>query len=238
MAGAIIHTGASGFSYQPWKGPFYPENLPDSEMLSYYAKRLTAVEINNTFYRLPKASVLERWAGQTPKDFRFAIKASRHITHFARLKEEAADPLSYLLENLSALGTKVGPVLFQLPPNMKKDLPRLQAFLKLLPKTQQTTFEFRHPSWFEDDVFDALQVANTALCIADSGDEDKTAPFVATADWGYLRLRRDDYGARRIGAWAEKIQHQDWRETYVFFKHEDSGAAPKLALQLRERLKK
>ena len=234
----IVHAGASGYAYKPWKGSFYPEDLPDSEMLSYYAERLPAVEINNTFYRLPKSSVLENWAAQTPKNFRFAIKASRRITHFARLKEEAAEPLAFLLENMEVLGDKVGPLLLQLPPNMKKDLPRLAAFLELLPKKQKATFEFRHPSWFEDDVFDALRARNVALCIAESADKDKTAPLVATADWGYLRLRRDDYGTRQIGAWAKKIQAQDWHETFVFFKHEDQGVAPKLAMQLTERLTK
>ena len=229
MAASSVLAGASGYAYKPWKGSFYPEDLPDSEMLPYYAERLPTVEINNTFYRLPKSSVMENWAAQTPKGFRFAIKASRRITHFTRLKEEAAEPLSYLLKTMGALGSKAGPILFQLPPNMKKDTPRLVAFLDLLPKKQKATFEFRHPSWFEDEVFDALRAKNVALCIAESADKDKTAPLVATADWGYLRLRRDDYGARQIGAWGE---------TYVFFKHEDQGVAPKLALQLTERLAK
>ena len=238
MAAPIVCAGASGYAYKPWKGSFYPEDLPDSDMLPYYAERLPTVEINNTFYRLPKASVMENWAAQTPKAFRFAIKASRRITHFTRLKKEAAEPLRYLLETMGALGSKAGPILFQMPPNMKKDLPRLVAFLKLLPKKQKSTFEFRHPSWFEDDVFDALRAANASLCIAEGADKEKNAPLVATADWGYLRLRRDDYGARQIGAWAKKIQQQDWAETYVFFKHEDEGAAPKLAQQLTERLSK
>ena len=229
MANPIVRAGASGYAYKPWKGSFYPEDLPDADMLPYYAERLPTVEINNTFYRLPKASVMENWAAQTPKEFRFAIKASRRITHFTRLKEEAAEPLSYLLETMGALGGKAGPILFQMPPNMKKDLPRLVAFLQQLPKKQQTTFEFRHPSWFEDDVFDALRAQNAALCIAEGADKEKNAPLVATADWAYLRLRRDDYGARQIGAWAKKIQQQKWGESYVFFKHEDEGAAPKLA---------
>ena len=232
MASATIRAGSSGFAYKPWKGAFYPEDLPDSEMLSYYAERLNAVEINNTFYRLPKASVLEGWAAQTPPGFRFAIKASRRITHFARLKDEAAEPLRYLLDALSALGARIGPVLFQLPPNMKKDLPRLRAFLERLPEGRQAAFEFRHPSWFADEVFDALRAGNAALCIAESGDSERNAPLVATAAWGYLRLRRDDYDASRIAAWAARIRDQDWREAYVFFKHEDSGAAPRLALQL------
>ena len=213
--------------------PRRPAGFRDAALLR---GRLGAVEINNTFYRLPKRAVLEGWAAQTPPGFRFAIKASRRITHFARLKETAAEPLGYLLDNLSALGAKLGPVLFQLPPNMKKDLPRLQAFLDRLPRARQAAFEFRHPSWFEDDVFAALRAAGAALCIAESGDAALTAPRVATAAWGYLRLRRDDYDARMIDAWAATIRDQDWREAYVFFKHEDSGAAPKLALELGRRL--
>ncbi|MDA0261860.1 MAG: DUF72 domain-containing protein [Proteobacteria bacterium] len=234
MAPPLVRAGASGYAYKPWKGRFYPEDLPDAEMLRYYAERLPTVEINNTFYRLPKSSMLENWAAQTHDSFRFSIKASRRITHFARLKEEAAEPLNFLIENMAALGEKIGPILFQLPPNMKKDLPRLAAFLDLLPKDQQAAFEFRHPSWFEDDVFDALRAKNIALCIADSNDEDKTAPLIVTADWGYLRLRRDDYGTKEITAWAKKINAQSWREAYVFFKHEDEGIAPKLAQQLSE----
>ena len=146
MAASSVLAGASGYAYKPWKGSFYPEDLPDSEMLPYYAERLPTVEINNTFYRLPKSSVMENWAAQTPKGFRFAIKASRRITHFTRLKEEAAEPLSYLLKTMGALGSKAGPILFQLPPNMKKDTPRLVAFLDLLPKNKKQRSSFAIPA--------------------------------------------------------------------------------------------
>lgn len=230
MPAVKVRAGASGYSYKPWKGPFYPEKIADSEMLAFYAERLPAVEINNTFYRMPKKSVLENWAAQTPESFRFSIKASRRITHMKRLKEPE-EPLGYLYENLMALGDKVGVVLYQLPPNMKKDLPRLEAFLAQLPDAQRTTFEFRHTSWFEDDVFDALRAKNAALCLAESDDEEKSPPLVATADWGYLRLRRAGYTKKQLRTWAERVQDQGWTDAYVFFKHEDKGAAPKLAAQ-------
>ncbi len=225
-----VRAGASGYSYKPWKGPFYPEKIADADMLAFYAERLPTVEINNTFYRMPKKSVLENWAAQTPDTFRFSIKATRRITHMKRLKEPE-ETLGYLYDNLVALGDKAGVVLYQLPPNMKKDLPRLEAFLAHLPDAHRATFEFRHTSWFEDDVFDALRAKNAALCLAESDDEEKTPPLVATADWGYLRLRRAGYTKKQLRTWAERVQDQDWTDAYVFFKHEDKGAAPKLAAQ-------
>jgi uncharacterized protein YecE (DUF72 family) len=152
--------GASGYSFKEWKGTFYPSDLRPDGMLAWYSARLPTVEINNTFYRTPPASVLEAWAGATPADFRFAIKASRRITHISRLKAESvAEPLAYLYRNLTALGAKRGPVLFQLPPNLKKDLPRLTEFLALLPQGHTAAFEFRNDTWFGDDVFDALKGA-------------------------------------------------------------------------------
>ena len=226
-----IHAGASGFSYKPWKGPFYPADLPDGEMLGYYAGRLPAVEINNTFYHMPKAATLEGWAEKTPPGFRFALKAARQITHFKRLKDPA-EPVAYFLANAATLGPKLGPILFQLPPNMKKDLERLEAFLAVLPDDQRATFEFRHPSWFEEDVFAALRTRGAALCVAETDDDDKTAPPVATADWGYLRLRRAAYVDADLQRWAGWIAAQSWTEAFVFFKHEDSGMAPQLAERL------
>jgi uncharacterized protein YecE (DUF72 family) len=230
--------GASGFSYKSWKGPFYPVDLPDAEMLAYYARRLPAVEINNTFYRLPKAKVLEDWAGQTPDGFRFVLKASRRITHMQRLKD-VGELLGYLFETAGTLGPKLGPFLFQLPPHLKKDLDRLRTFLDLVPPDRRIALEFRNASWFEDDVFEALRAHDTALCVAETEPDDKeggneTAPLIATASWGYLRLRRDDYADADLASWAERIRGQGWSEAYVFFKHEDQGAAPRLALRLIE----
>jgi uncharacterized protein YecE (DUF72 family) len=233
-----LFAGASGFSYKPWKGPFYPADLPDAGMLGYYAARLPAVEINNTFYRMPKAKVLEDWAAQTPDGFRFVLKASRKITHIHRLKD-VGEMLGYLFETADTLGAKLGPMLFQLPPYMKKDLDRLRGFLNLVPDGRRIALEFRNAGWFEDDVFDALRERDAALCLAETEPDDKeggneTVPLIATASWGYLRLRRDDYADGDLEAWAERIRGQGWSEAYVFFKHEDEGAAPKLALRLME----
>ena len=167
-----LFAGASGFSYKPWKGPFYPVDLPDAEMLGYYAARLPAVEINNTFYRLPKAKMLEDWAGQTPDGFRFVLKASRRITHMQRLKD-VGELVGYLFETAGALGPKLGPLLFQLPPHLKKDLDRLRTFLDLVPAERRVALEFRNASWFEDDVFEALRAHDAALCVAETEPKDK-----------------------------------------------------------------
>ena len=223
--------GTSGFSYKEWKGTFYPDDLPAEEMLAHYAARLPTVEINNTFYRMPKPALLEGWATQVPEAFRFVLKASQRITHHKRLKE-AGEEVAYFLGVAATLGERLGPALFQLPPNLKKDLPRLEAFLGTIPAGRRAAFEFRHASWFEEDVFEALRSRGAALCIAE--DEELATPLVATADWGYLRLRRQDYGAADVAAWAERVRAQQWGEAYVFFKHEDAGAGPKLAAQLQE----
>jgi uncharacterized protein YecE (DUF72 family) len=230
--------GSSGFAYKPWKGPFYPEGLPDAEMLAYYAARLPTVEINNTFYRLPKADVLEGWAEQTPPGFRFVLKASRRITHIQRLKE-AGELLDYLFRTAATLGDRLGPLLFQLPPHMKKDLERLRVFLELVPRDRRVTLEFRHASWFEDEVFELLRAHDAALCYAetDAGDEEGetlSVPLVATAGWGYLRLRREHYTDADLESWAARIATQPWSEAYVFFKHEDTAAAPLTARRLLE----
>ena len=230
--------GASGFSYKPWKGPFYPADLPDAGMLGYYAARLPAVEINNTFYRLPKAQMLEDWAARTPDGFRFVLKASRRITHIQRLKD-VGELVGYLFETAGSLGPKLGPLLFQLPPHLKKDLDRLRSFLDLVPADRRVALEFRNASWFADDVFEALRGHDAALCVAETDPDDKEAgsepvPLVKTASWGYLRLRRASYTDADLQAWAARIGGQGWSEAYVFFKHEDEGAAPKLALRLME----
>lgn len=221
-----VLTGTSGFSYKEWKGSFYPEDLPDNGMLRHYASRLPAVEINNTFYRMPRAALLESWAEQVPDGFAFALKASQQITHRKRLKD-AGESVSYFFGVATTLGDRLGPALFQLPPNLKKDLPRLQEFLGLLPPASRSAFEFRHESWFEPDVIDALRSAGAALCWAE--DEALATPLESTAGWGYLRLRRPDYGEAELAAWADRIRAQSWSEAYVFFKHEDEGTGPRLA---------
>ena len=221
--------GTSGYSYKEWKGNFYPEDLSDKEMLQYYGTRLPTVEINNTFYRLPKESVLKSWGEQVPPDFRFAVKASQQITHIKRLKD-AGDETEYLLRTIRVLGSRLGCILFQMPPNLKKDLPRLEQFLKHIPGDTSAAFEFRHASWFEQDVFDCLKANRCALCIADA-DDALDIPFVATADWGYLRLRRVEYTTTVLKKWMKQVQSQKWDRAFVFFKHEDAGTGPKLAAQ-------
>jgi uncharacterized protein YecE (DUF72 family) len=214
--------GASGYSFKEWKGNFYPEKIKPEEMLSYYAERLPTVEINNTFYRMPKTSVLENWAGSTPEGFRFAIKASRRITHMARIKAESAEPLAFLYRNLASLGAKRGAVLFQLPPNLKKDLPRLTAFLSLLPEGHGAAFEFRNETWFADDVYDALKSAGAALCISERED-NAPPPLVETAPWGYVRLRLETYSDDDLRQWARRLEATSWREIYVYFMHEPTA---------------
>ncbi len=222
-----LRAGTSGFSYKAWKGAFYPEDLSDRKMLEYYGSQLPAVEINNTFYRLPKASVLEGWAEKVPEDFRFSIKASRRITHFKRLKRPVEET-AYLVETVAVLGTRLGALLLQLPPNFKRDDERLRDFLTLLPAGTRAAFEFRHPSWFDDATYAALSDHNCALCLADTGGEGD-APRVATADWGYLRLRREEYTPEELADWNGWTAEQSWSDALVFFKHEDAGAGPRLA---------
>ena len=227
-----LHVGTSGYSYKEWKGSFYPEDLPAKEMLRYYASRLLAVEINNTFYRLPQRSMLENWKEQVPANFRFSIKASQRITHFKRLKD-AEDETQYLLDTAAALEDRLGVVLFQLPPNMKKDLPRLKAFLDCLPAGTRAAFEFRHQTWLDDETLHALHRGNYPLCVSDTDDLPVTH-IDRTADWGYLRLRRVEYSQADLAEWLKRVRDQRWKEAFVFFKHEDEGTGPKLAGQFSE----
>jgi len=227
-----LWVGTSGYSYKEWKGSFYPAKLPDSEMLRSYAERLPAVEINNTFYRLPKRSVLEAWAEQVPEDFRFALKASQRITHQKRLRD-VAEETSYLFRTVAALKNRLGPVLAGLPPSLKKDLPRFQEFLALLAEedvSAPVAFEFRHPSWHDEEVLAALREHGRILCQADT-DEEPLGELVATAPIGYLRLRRENYSDEDLHRWLAAIRAQGWREAYVFFKHEDERG-PRAARRL------
>jgi uncharacterized protein YecE (DUF72 family) len=226
------YVGTSGYSYKEWKGTFYPEKLADKQMLQYYGERFRSVEINNTFYRMPKASVLETWAAAVPADFKFVLKASQRITHYQRLKD-ANDSVSYLLDVAGVLGERLGPLLFQLPPDLRKDAPRLRDFLALLPPNRRLAFEFRHQSWFDDEVFGILRDHQAALCIAEA-ENDLEIPLVSTADWGYLRLRRPDYGDAELKAWAERVGQQGWRDAFIFFKHEDEGKGPQMARRFLE----
>ena len=231
---ATFHVGTSGYAFKEWKGPFYPEKLPDAQMLAWYASQFDAVEINNTFYRMPREKNLLDWAAQVPERFRFALKATQRITHHARLAD-VKDLVDYLAQASAVLGTRLGPTLFQLPPNFKLDLDRLNAFLAILPKRWRVAMEFRHPSWFDDAVFEALRGRNVALCLSDQ--DDLETPVVATASWGYARLHRASYGPADLDRWAAELRGLPWSEGYVFFKHDhapDSG--PPAAQALRARL--
>jgi uncharacterized protein YecE (DUF72 family) len=225
MSAPKLLAGASGYSFKEWKGSFYPQDIKPDAMLAYYVARLPTVEINNTFYRMPKASVLENWAATAPDGFRFAIKASRRITHMSRLRaESSADSLGYLYKNLDALGEKRGPVLFQLPPFFKKDLPRLDEFLALLPRGHRAAFEFRNESWFADDVYDSLKRAGASLVLSERED-NAPPPLVETAPWGYVRLRLEDYSDNALQSWAQRLAATGWREVYAYFMHEPTAPA-------------
>ena len=227
-----LYVGTSGYAYKPWKGPFYPEDLPDKQMLRFYGERFKSVEINNNFYRMPKASVLEAWATEVPSDFKFVLKAPQRITHMQRLKD-AGDSVSYFVKVAGGLNERLGPLLFQLPPFLKKDAPRLREFLALLPSHLRCAFEFRHESWLDAEIFDLLRAHHSALCIAEA-DDDLQVPFEATADWGYLRLRRADYGDADLKDRANRVQQQTWQDAFIFFKHEDEGKGPQMAKRFLE----
>jgi uncharacterized protein YecE (DUF72 family) len=215
-----ILAGTSGWSFPAWKGPFYPADLPARDLLAFYASRLPTVEVNATFYRMPSRSMLAGWRTQVPPGFRFALKASQRITHKARL-QEVEEPLGYFLAAAAQLGDALGPVLFQLPPYLRKEAGRLRAVLGLLPRGVRAAFEFRHASWFDDEVLTALADAGAALCVAEAATG--STPLVATASFGYLRLRRPGYDDAAIAAWTERIRAMPWSDAYVFFKHEEEG---------------
>jgi uncharacterized protein YecE (DUF72 family) len=230
-----VRVGTSGWSYKEWKGTFYPEDIPSSGMLAYYAERLGTVEVNNTFYRLPKSEVLAGWAGQVPDDFSFVLKASRRITHQAKLGPDAADPLAYFFSCCEAMGEKLGPILFQTPHWVRKDLGVLRDFLGWIPEGRRAAFEFRSPTWLDDEVYEILREHDAALVAVDTGEEGD-APLVPTASWGYARLRRVEYAPGDLEAWARRFGEPGWDELYVFFKHEDEATGPRLALRFMELL--
>jgi uncharacterized protein YecE (DUF72 family) len=228
-----LYTGTSGYAYKEWMGSFYPHKIKNDDMLPFYADHFKACEINNTFYRMPADNVLEQWKSQVRPDFRFVLKASQQITHFKRLKEESREPLEYFASRALLLGEQLGPVLIQLPPNMKCDVARLTAFLDFMPAGLRPAFEFRHASWFDDDVFELLRSKGACLCVADTDDEQ--TPHVATVpSWGYLRLRRVQYSTEDLVQFVQFAKDQSWEEVYVFFKHEDAGTGPRLAKEFEE----
>ena len=229
-----LRVGTSGYAYKEWKGEgdYYPADLPAKHMLRYYGERFDTVEINNTFYRMPRTSVLEQWCEQVPSSFAFVLKASRRITHLGRLKN-VEDPVAYLFETAATLGDRLGPVLFQLPPTMKVNLDRLDRLLEIVPSDASIAMEFRHPSWFDDAVYQRLAGRDAALCIAD-GEVEGGVPLVATASWGYLRLRETDYDEARLEDWSRRVLAQSWDRAWVFFKHEEAGTGPRLARRFVE----
>lgn len=224
-------TGTSGFGYKEWKGSFYPADLPASRFLSYYAERFPAVEINNTFYRMPVPDQLTAWKSEVPAGFQFILKAPRQITHIKRLKE-VEQPVARLLEVSEALGDARGPLLFQLPPNMKKDVDRLRTLLALMPQDVRVAVEFRNDTWHDDEVYDALREHGSSFCITHTEEGD--SPFAVTAPWGYLRLRGVQYEDDELKKWIERIRGTDWTDVLVFFKHEDEATGPRLAARFRE----
>jgi uncharacterized protein YecE (DUF72 family) len=225
--------GTSGFQYPEWKGKFYPEDLPAAKMLRFYSERFSTTEVNYTFHRIPSAKTIENWKAQTPDRFRFTLKAPQKVTHYARLRE-CSDTVRYFHDVTSALDDKVGVVLFQLPPNFKKDLVLLADFVNGLPTGMRSAFEFRHESWFSDEVYETLKSGNAALCIADM--EEITTPPVATATFGYLRLRREDYESADVKRWAAIVREKGtgWSDAYIYFKHEEAGIGPRLATEMKE----
>ena len=224
-----LYVGTSGYSYKEWKGSFYPDKISPKEMLGYYASRLHAVELNNTFYRMPKPEMIESWKSQVPDNFRFSVKAPQTITHFRRLKD-AAPQTRMMLRTVAALDQRLGAVIFRLPEEMKKDLKRLESFLKVLPVDTPAVFDFRHPTWFDDEVVELLRSQKRVFCVSDIEELPESYSY-KTADWGYVRLRRERYTEAELVRWVKRIKAQKWKDTYVFFKHEDEGTGPTLAAQ-------
>ena len=223
-----VLVGTSGYSYKEWKGTFYPSDLPAAKMLPFYATQFDTVEINNTFYRMPEAKTVAKWATEVPEQFVFVLKAPQRITHQKRLAG-AEDDVRFFFEAAAELGPKLGPVLFQLPPFAKKDAAKLRDFLRILPD-HPVAFEFRHPTWFDDEVFGLLREHDAAICAADTDEvTDPSSLTMSTASWGYLRLRRTEYADGEIAQWAKRVQQQTWSAAYVFFKHEDEGKGPAFA---------
>ena len=231
----MIWVGTSGYNYPEWRGTFYPEKLAAAKMLPYYADRFRTVEINYTFYRAPNEKILAGWSSATPDRFKLTLKAPKRITHDARLRD-CGDRVRQFLETAAVLGPKLGALLFQLPPNLKKDVVLLDAFLDAFPPRVCAAFEFRHPSWLDDEVYSRLRARNLALCVADS--EKLATPVEITADYAYFRLRDEGYTADDIARWASVIREKTpgCGDVFVYFKHEESGKGPEFGRMLMERL--
>lgn len=234
-SGVHVWIGTSGFQYPEWKGSFYPEKISTRLMLPYYAEQFGSTESNYSFRRIPSRKTIDAWSAATPTEFRFSFKAPQTITHFAKLRE-CAETLRFFYEAIVPMDAKLGAVLFQLPPSFRRDATVLGAFLDELPAGMRAAFEFRHESWFDEEIYAALGARNAALCIAEN--EDLATPSVVTADFGYLRLRREDYTSKQVERWAAWIEEQQarWSETFVYFKHEAQAVGPKFAQQMQAAL--
>ena len=233
----MILVGTSGYNYPEWKGSFYPADLPTTKMLPFYASKFPTVEINYTFYRMPTPKLIAGWRAQVPPEFRFTLKAPKRITHDRRLRAaDVVDSVQAFITAASELGPQLAALLFQLPPNFKKDLPLLNEFLSLLPPKTTAAFEFRNASWLDDAVYDALRARNIALCIADS--EARDTPLVTTADYAYLRLRDEGYGDAEIAQWTDTSRKlgEAARDVFVYFKHEDEGKGAAFGQQMMKLL--
>lgn len=225
-----MFVGTSGYSYKEWRGRFYPEKMKPDAMLRFYAERFDTVEVNNSFYRMPDPEMLANWALNVPGRFEFAVKAPRRITHIKRLRD-ADEDVAEFVRRASVLGQRLGPLLFQLPPFAKLDLPLLDDFLARVPPGLRLAFEFRHASWFVDEVYAALRRRDAMLCVAQA--DELEVPLVATSTCGYLRLRSLDYDDASLRGWAERIAAEPWQRAYVYFKHEDEALGPKFAQRFR-----
>jgi uncharacterized protein YecE (DUF72 family) len=230
-----IHVGTSGYNYPEWRGHFYPSDLPAKSMFAFYAARFLTVENNYTFYRMPTEATAVGWREQAPDGFQYTLKAPRRITHILRLAD-AAGQVAALCDAARALGPARGPLLFQLPPTFRRDTERLRAFVALLPAEARAAFEFRHDSWFDEEVYDVLRAGGAALCVADHGD--RVTPLVSTARHGYFRLRDEGYGPDDLVRWADTIRAKGdvWDDVFVYFKHEDEGKGPEFARVFLEAL--
>lgn len=230
---ATFWIGTSGYNYREWRGSFYPTDVAEPDLLKHYAARFPTVELNYAFYRMPTVRTLQAWAKDTPDVFHFSLKAPRRITHDLRLRD-AADPLAYFCDTSKALKRRLGALLFQLPPFLKQDVPRLEDFLHQLPPGYRVAFEFRNPSWFTDEVYDCLRRFDAAMCVTEH--PDRCVPFEATASFGYLRLRRSDYADGELQGWAHRLLDAGarWSDVFVYFKQEDAGKGPHLAARLAQ----
>jgi uncharacterized protein YecE (DUF72 family) len=234
MAKKNLHVGVSGFSYPRWKGNFYPEDLKSEDFLGYYSQKLNSVEINSSFYAPPTTAMVKSWAAKTQNDFQFSIKSPRQITHILKLGKGSSDSAKKLDATLELLGSKRGPVLFQLPPFLRQDLKLLESFLEETAPVSKKVFEFRHDSWLTEPTYTLLEKYRTGFCVAET--EDMKPVMKVIGDIAYFRLRLDSYDKTTVDDWSTRIKDlaKNAEETYVYLRHDETGENASLALRLRE----